>query len=363
MRIVEALAIVTLGAGCATLADAESGGASLPNAGAGPFRALAQRELGALRTAPNALVDDESFPRDPAVIDADGDPRTPGVIGFFAANPVAAGEEPAPAAAPSAIVRYGASDDRSFDRSEEVVLTAESSWEGGTVGAPSAVRAGGEILLYYAAEGGIGLARSADGSAFTREAGPVLGPEEGTGWEAGAVPRSPGVVRLEDGSFRMFYEVRGPAGSRIGEARSDDGVHWNRLGQGPVLAPAAQVDPAEPPYDGASVGAPYPVLARSANGREILRVYYSALDTAGNHTIGLAARFGHDGMGQLERASSPVFGSGSSLGPREPCVLVRDAFALLFVTQRAGRATSADYPAVAAGVAPADAALPPPAPL
>ncbi len=362
MRIVAALALLTLAAGCATLAEAESGGENLPNAGAGPFRALKQGEIGALRTAPNALADDDSFPRDPAVIDADGDPATPGVHVFVAANPVVEGKEPDPTAQPSAIVRFGATDDRSFDRSEVLVLTAEAPWEGGTVGAPSAVRAGEEILLYYAAKGGIGLARSADGTSFVREPGPVLGPET-SGWEAGAVPRSPGVVRLEDGSFRMFYEVSGPSGSRIGEARSDDGRTWIRLGQGPVLVPSASDDPAQPPYDDAGVGAPYPVLARSAGGRAILRVYYSALDSAGNRTVGLAARFGDDGMGPLERAASPVFGSGSSLGPREPCVLVRGTYALLFATQRAGRANSADYPAVAVGVAPADAALPPPEPL
>ncbi|UQA56317.1 hypothetical protein [Polyangium aurulentum] len=362
MRIVAALAIGILGAGCATLADAESGGDNLPNAGAGPFRALAQGEIGALRTAPNANADDDTFPRDPAVIDADGDPATIGVLGFFASNPAVQGEEPDPAALPSAILRFGAIDDRSFDRAELVVLTAEAPWEGGTVGAPSAVRVGSEILLYYAAKGGIGLARSADGASFTREPGPVLGPDAG-GWEAGAVPSSPGVVRLEDGSFRMFYEVPGTAGSRIGEARSDDGVAWIRVGDRPVLAPSAQGDPAEPPYDGAGVGAPYPVLARSVEGREILRLYYSARDSEGNRTIGLAARFGHDGMDALERATSPVFGSGSSLGAREPCVLVRGAYALLFATQRAGRTSSGDYPAVAAGVAPADAPLPPPEPL
>jgi len=36
------------------------------------------------------------------------------------------------------------------------------------------------------------------------------------------------------------------------------------------------------------------------------------------------------------------------------------AFALLFATQRAGSTDSQDYPAVAAGVAPATAVLPPP---
>ncbi|MDC3958761.1 hypothetical protein [Polyangium jinanense] len=354
------LLALALLSGCATLADTETGGENLPNAAAGPFRALRTGELGNLRSAPNALADDETFPRDPAVLDADGDPATPAVFGYFSMNPEVPGEEPDLTAPSGAIVRYGAEDGRSFDRAPLVVLTPEAPWEGGTVGAPSVVRVGDEIFLYYAAAGGIGLARSLDGSVFARVPGAVLGPDA-SGWEAGAVPRSPGVVVLDDGSFRLFYEVPGPGdAARIGEARSDDGVTWTRVGDGPALAPAPAGEGAEPPYDGAWVGAPAPVLARSAEGRPILRVYYAARDSLGRAVVGLAARFDPGSEKSLERAASPVFGSGSSLGPHEPCVLVRPGHTLLFSTQRAGRTKSANYPAVAAGVAPADVSLPAP---
>ena len=356
------LLALALLSGCATLADTETGGENLPNAAAGPFRALRVGELGNLRSAPNALEDDETFPRDPAVLDVDGDPATPAVLGYFAMTPEVPGQDPDPAAPPGAIVRHGADDGRSFDRMPLVVLTPAEPWEGGTVGAPSVVRVGGEVFLYYAAAGGIGLARSPDGAVFTRVQGPVFGPDA-AGWEAGAVPRSPGVVVLDDGSLRLFYEVPGPGdAARIGEARSDDGITWTRVGDGPALAPASAPtgEGAEPPYDGAWVGAPAPVLVRSAEGRSILRVYHAARDTLGHAVVGLAARFEPASAAPLQRAVSPVFGSGSSLGPREPCALVRPGYTLLFTTQRAGRTKSADHPAVAAGVAPADVTLPAP---
>jgi hypothetical protein len=348
--VVIAAAVLSLSA-CATLPEPGGGDKDLPNAGAGPFRALRLEEVGNSRSAPQVLFDRDTFPRDPAVVDLDGDPATLEVAGYFGAVP----EGSPPDAPTTGLVRYGAIDGRSFDRAADVVLEPAEAWEGGILGAPSALRFQGEIWLYYAAAGGIGLARSADGRVFTREPDPVLTPDA-AGWEQGAVPRSPGVVELWDGSLRMFYEVPGPAGSRIGEARSGDGVLWTRVGEGPALEPAADTEDA---YDGASVGAPYPVTALSATGERILRVYYSAASQSDRFAIGLAARFGPDGP--LERAISPVFGAGSSLGAREPCALLFNGFSLLFVTQRTDTG-EADL-AVAAGVAPATAPLPPPNPL
>ena len=341
---------------CATQPEEGGGDANLPNAGAGPFRALRLGEVGHARSAPNVLFDDDSFPRDPAIVDLDGDPATFDVAGYFAAAP----EGSPPSAPTTMIVRHGALDGRSFDRSAEVALEAIAPWEGGFVFSLSVLRFQGEIWMYYAAAGGIGLARSADGFVFTPEAGPVLGPEA-AGWEEGAIPRSPGVALLWDGSLRMFYEVQGQgAGSRIGEARSDDGVVWTRVGDGPALDPSG--GPADEDldlFDGASVGAPFPVTAQSATGERILRVYYGAGSQSGRLAIGLAARFGLDGP--LDRALSPVFGAGSALGAREPCVVSFKGFSLIFATQRVD--TGEEDLAVAAGVAPATAPLPAPNPL
>jgi hypothetical protein len=362
-----ALALLVIGAApglcaCGTLTNEGGGDVDLPNAGAGPFRALGEGELGNARSAPNALFDDETLPRDGSVIDLDGDTATLDVAGYFAANL----EGEAPGSAPTLIVRYGAIDARSFDRSAEVVLDPSAAWEGGTVGAPSAVRVGEEVWLYYAAAGGVGLAKSSDGLTFSREEAPVLAPDAG-GWERGAVPRSPGVAIAWDGSFRIFYEVDpdGDGRTRIGEARSADGVAWTRVGDGPALAPSAPTAGAsgatskDLPFDGEAVGSPFPVVVTSRTGARILRLYYGARDSAGGRAIGLAARFGDDGA--LERAASPVFGAGSSAAPREPCALVYDRFSLLFVTQRS--AVGEETLAVAAGVGPGNADLPPPNPL
>ncbi|WP_437786430.1 hypothetical protein [Sorangium sp. So ce1097] len=340
---------------------------SLPNAHAGPFREIEQEELGNARTAPRAMDDDDRFARDASVVDLDGDPSTLAAAGFFAATLGSGGAAPDPLAPPNAIVRHDAADGRSFARASATVLTPELPWEGGVVAAPSALRVGGEIWLYYAAEGGIGLARSADGTGFAREPAPVLAPlaPDDGGWERGAVPGSPGVVRLPDGSFRMFYAVAGDGGaSFIGEARSDDGLVWERVGSGPALAPAPLAGAGAPedgePFDGAAVSDPSPMLAVSATGRPLLRVYYAARDSEGRSAIGLAARLGHDGP--LQRAVAPVFGASSALSPRAPSVVVYPGFSLLFVTQAAGTRDGQGYPVVAAGVAPADAALPPPTP-
>ncbi|WP_437616726.1 hypothetical protein WMF20_22540 [Sorangium sp. So ce834] len=340
----------------------------MPNALAGPFREIDQEELGNSRAAPHVMNDDERFARDASVIDLDGDPSTPAAAGFFAATLRPEDAPPDPRAPPNAIVRYEAADGRSFGRSPVTVLAPELPWEGGTVAAPSALLVGGEIWLYYAAEGGIGLARSEGGVAFAREPAPVLAPTAhgDGGWERGAIPGSPGVVRLPDGSLRMFYVVAGEGGaSFVGEARSDDGLAWERVGDGPALAPAplpaAGASAGEDePFDSAAVFDPAPVLAVSATGRPSLRVYYAGRDSAGRSAIGLAARFGHDGP--LQRAAAPVFGASSALAPRAPWVAAHPGFSLLFVTQAAGTREGEDHPAVAAGVAPADASLPPPAP-
>lgn len=350
------VALALLCAACATLADAASGGDHLPNAGAGPFRELKSEEVGNLRSAPNVQVDDKTFPRDGAILDADGDPATPEVIGYFAETPFSGMGDPDPLALPGRISRYSALDGRSFDRVGATVLEPMEPWEGSTIGAPSVLRVGTEVFLYYTAEGGIGLARSSDGQIFTRVPGPVLGPDP-NGWEKGEIPANPGVVRLDDGSLRMFYDVAGDGDSRsIGEARSVDGISWERIGNAAILEPQIDTNPDDPLYDGLAVEAPLPVLGTSAEGRRMLRLYYGARDALGRRSIGLAARYEVTG-GKLERAISPVFGG--SLGPGQPWVDVRPGYALLFVTQLRGSSKSQQIPAVAAAVSPADAVLPP----
>jgi hypothetical protein len=261
------------------------------------------------------------------------------------------------------IVRYPALDGRSFNyKTTEVVLTASEAWEGGVLAQPSALIVNGETLLFYAAKGGIGLAKSPDGASFTKVSGPVFAPDPSS-WEEGAVPASPGVVLLDDGSLRMFYAIAtGSSATVIGEASSADGITWTRLGSGPALAPSGGGASGPTPWDAVSVGSPFPELAVSAEGRAILRLFYGAVDASGNGTIALAARYGTDGP--FSRAESPVFGTGTNLLPREPCVVSFPAVTFLYATQLSGStASSSSTPAVAVGVAPATVVLPPPDPM
>jgi hypothetical protein len=152
-------------------------------------------------------------------------------------------------------------------------------------------------------------------------------------------------VELGPSDRRLFYEAAGG----IGEARSVDGLSWERLGSGPVLAPDAVSPDA---FDAASVGDPEAWLARTAEGRRVVRVYYTGAATDGASAIGLAARF--ESEGALTRAPAPAFAS--SRGPHAAAVVPHAGLTLLFVTQRSG--VSDDWPAIAVGLAPATRRIP-----
>lgn len=352
MRRAVALGFGLLAGACATLADTGGGDQNLPNARVGPFREIAQEELGNNRVAPYALRDDDDFPRDASVMDVDGDPATLEAWGYVARTEPDPDADPDPAAPPTAIVRHVGLDGRSFDRNPVTVLEPAEAWEGGTVGAPSALRVGEEVWLYYGGSEGIGLATSSDGASFSRVGdGPVLAMADG-GWEL-SPPRNPGVIRLTDGRFQLFYDAETDAGPAIGEARSDDGITWTRVGEAPVLAPASTID-------AAGAEAPWPLVAESAEGRSIEYLYYGAVDADGKATVAIAAREGT--TGNFQRGTGAVFGSGGSLGPTQPCVLRYPEHTLLFATQLAGISSAQQYPAVAIGVAPATIALPAPEP-
>lgn len=344
---------------CASLAGGGGGDENLPNAAAGPFREVRSEELGNSRPAPNGLENDDTFPRDIAVLDVDGDPATLPVLGWAAVNLAPPGDdgEPSFAAPPNAILRYGANDGRSFDRNPVPVLEAQG--DGDFVASPTVVRHAGEVLLFFDSPEGIALAAGSTPESLARQDTVVLG-AAGAGWDAGIVPRRPGVVALAGGALRMFYEVDlGGGRTVIGEAASSDGRSWVRLGAGPVLEPRPVATGDEAPrWDDAAVGAPFPVRDVDETGRTIVGVYHAATDRDGAQVVALAARYGDDG--QLERASGPVFGSNSGLDPHEPCVLRFDGFTLLYTTQRASSSDAAAHPAVAIGVAPATATLPAP---
>lgn len=138
------------------------------------------------------------------------------------------------------------------------LLTPELDWEGAALGAPELVVRDGAWLVYYAAEGGIGHARSEDGVSWTRLADPVL---DGTSPTAvvdgdrvvlvygcgGALCRAtstdgadfvdegevvdageePSLALDPEGTWHLWY--RGEDGARAW-ATSPDGVDWSEAG-------------------------------------------------------------------------------------------------------------------------------------
>jgi hypothetical protein len=273
---------------CATLAsEAGDTDAVRPSAGAGPFRLVTDAEV--LLEAPYLLRQKTAAYREPSALALDD--HAPGETALYAVAEVGGVH---------GIYRFVASDGRSFDDEPDppsAVLLPSEAWEGTALAAPELSRVGSEIWLFYGADGGIGLARSSDGVSFEKLGAPVLGAAT-AGWDLAVIPRSPGYVELEPGDHRLFYEADGG----LGEARSVDGTTWQRESAA-VLEPALP-SPNDPPFDAVSVGAPEPVVAQSSEGRRITRVYYVGVGGDGESAIGLAARFG--ASGPLVRAVAPA---------------------------------------------------------
>ncbi len=343
------LSAALLALGCATLAaPAGDSNAVRPNAHAGPFRDLKADELPkSALTAPYVLSDGRAHFRESCAVDLDGT----GALGKVALYVVG------DMGSVTGIYRFMSPDGRSFGKTPDPptpVLVPSAQWEGKSVGRPDVHVVDGKIWMLYEADGGIGLARSNDGKNFTREPGPVLGPDASATWEGGKTPGAPALLRVASDDYRLFYAVN----DRIGEARSSDGLSFKRIGSAPLLAPAAGGSDADAPFDSATVGDPYAVLATSAEGRLVTRVYYAGAGADGQRGIGMAARFGVDGP--LTRASAPVFPV--TRDARSPAVLPFKDFTLLYVTELAGTSPSLAYPATAVGIAPGNASIPLPQP-
>jgi len=350
---------------CATLGGSGLGDVGLPTSGVGPFRELVASEV---HDAPYVLDNEAPNYREPAVL-----PGNPGDASSAEVVLYAVAAEPAGATGSrDVIVRTHADDARSFygtsldtGHTPPVVLTASAAWEGASVGGPSAVQIGGQIFLYYAAKGGIGLARSPDGVTFAKEPAPVLAPDATVAWET-TTPSAPSVAVYPDGQIRMLYA----AGDSIGEAASDDGLTWHRLDAdpttpaidpvltpGPPAAPGTLEDGEPPPFDTGQVGDPCLAPRTTADGRIQVRVLYTGfIGTPGTtgraSAIGFAARYGDSGP--LVRQSGPVFAPGHH--EAAPALFEWSGNSMLYV-QLDETSTTPPYSAIAAGFAPAQDTL------
>lgn len=120
---------------------------------------------------------------------------------------------------------------------------ASESFDANGLEAPSVVRYGGELYMFYTAQNSdgdhsVGLARSSHGYQWAKdETNPVFVPST-RGWDNGGVGH---VSVVHDGAqFVMLYTGYAGGGKwtsgEIGAATSDDGVTWTRVNDGnPVL--------------------------------------------------------------------------------------------------------------------------------
>jgi hypothetical protein len=348
---------------CGTLASHGGGDLNLPSANVGPFTPLSTTEVASGGLPPFVFLGESAHYREPSVIAESDDTSSPGVI-LFAVARGASGDVIVRTRADDGVSFYGDSVDQQNHASHRppVVLQASQPWEGANLSGPSALRVGSEVRLYYAAAGGIGLAKSTDGGlTFQAQPQPVLAPDHSAGWEF-TPPRAPTVAQLPDGSFDMLYA----SGDAIGEAVSADGeTGWKRV-DGPVLVASAYVDPSTlpkgvpPPFDEGAVDDPLLVPSVDVAGRLVVRVLYTGYSApigaaSRVSAIGLAARFGTSGP--FTKQSNPVYSVQS--GEAAPALLQFGGNqALLYVQQVNSTLDMANpFPAIAAAYAPASGML------
>ena len=324
---------------CSTIGDPGGSPDAYPHGGTGQFRILGRDEVGgsALGLRGHAL---------------DGSMVAEGYL-FYAAAPLL--EEPPEvpeehppgevfwdAFEPRAIHRAAPRDDRGFNPGSPI-LSASESWEGSEVFDPWIVIDGERARMYYAAEGGIGVAEasSVDGT-FTRVgSGPIL---EAAG---GASPRRPSVVRGVDGASWMYFDD----GGAIGVARSEDGVAFERVDGD---SSTAAIDPlvirgedlGEEPE--VNVGMPGAVALDTPTGRRLVRVYYESRREDGSVVAYVAGSA--DGIA-FERHELPVMEEADVRFPAP--VLLDDRITLLHVNLPA----TGTYQMRALGVAVSPAAV------
>jgi hypothetical protein len=339
------LVLLVLPVACATIGGEGAGDRDLPTSGVGPFRKLETGEVPG--TAPFVLDDKLAEYRDPsALLAPDGS-----VILHAVARDKAGADVIVRTRAPDAVSFHGTREDSGH--TPRVVLAPALPWEGPALSGPSALLRGGETWLYYAGTGGIGLARSTDGFTFTREPSPVLtAATPPVAWETTA-PRAPSVIVLPGGELRMFYA----AGNSIGEARSTDGVRFERVGTTPVLAPRPPSDVPlqkgeKPAFDRGAVADPFASVRITPAGRLHVRVLYTgyaAAPGASDSAIGFAARYGD--TGPLEANALAVYAVGR--GERAPVFVEIGRRSFLYVEQDVVTlGTDPKRRALAAGVAP-----------
>ncbi|MEO8129734.1 MAG: hypothetical protein ABI822_21720 [Bryobacteraceae bacterium] len=129
------------------------------------------------------------------------------------------------------------SDGVHWTKKGRVLAPDAATWEGGYIAANgTAFRLGSQFFYWYQASRSprIGLARSKDGTTWTKMPQPVLGTGPRGSWDERAVADHY-VVRIGD-TFYMYYLGEDRARrQRLGVSRSTDGVKWQKSRANPIL--------------------------------------------------------------------------------------------------------------------------------
>ncbi|MFT5357095.1 MAG: hypothetical protein ACI9KE_004326 [Polyangiales bacterium] len=308
------IAALVLLSACATIGD-EAAFPGPVESGVGPFRPLNQAETALESTQAGRIV-----PAGPGVGRA---MMTQGSLWYAAADALATPPErddtlpdfevdwaqfsaraiyASPSSAPT---RYG------YDPGA-VVLEASEPWQGGVVFDPWAVEASdGSVRLYFASEGGIGVA--------TRSAGGSFGAPTQILEDA----RAPSVVEFA-GETLLFFERAG----RIGLAKSNDGVNFSLETEALDVGERPPDD--EEPEEVAQ-RSPGAVVVTSATGRVSLRVYFESRFDDLSSGISVAATM--DTI-NYDRFAADLFGDATLLGsdPGQPAPFVESVGAPTLLT-------------------------------
>ncbi len=130
-------------------------------------------------------------------------------------------------------------DGLNWHKEGKVLSPDPGTWEGEYIAANgSSLRVGSEFFYWYHAgvreTPRIGLARSRDGRTWQKQPAPVLETGPRGSWDERGVA-DPYVIQL-GGTFFLYYLGQDRARQqRIGVARSQDGIHWEKLRVNPVL--------------------------------------------------------------------------------------------------------------------------------
>lgn len=329
MRFAVALALV--GGGCGFLGGSdEFTQPMLPNSGVGLFRPLEENETGF--DAPSGRF------MSLGAVAFDGSTLRDGVFLFGAAALVDT-ETPQDPNLRSGEVDWALFEPRRIHVGTsiavqgyglgEVVFRAAEAWEGGWVSQPDLVRTReGQVRLYYAAAGGIGVAEAADAMGpFNRiTRAPVLGGLPPGPGEEPTFPSNPSVVVDRTGRYLLYYEEA----NDIRLAISDTGLSFERV----TLTFLEPEEPLEPDVLEVAREGPSAVLIRTVAKREVVRLYFESIRANGRRYLMFA---GSDDASTFQRSELPVMDEPNLLGPS--ATLLDDLTTLLHF---AGTATEND---------------------